>query len=74
MWNQERWSTIRSPYLLFGLRRRDRALRGFGANLLQAPINNGIFNYLNLINLDRLNYEVRILIIIISIIKMFRMI
>jgi len=45
-----------------------------GANLLQAPIDNGIFNYLNLINYDRLNYGVRIIIIIISITKMFRMI
>jgi|WetSurMetagenome_2_1015567.scaffolds.fasta_scaffold972766_1 hypothetical protein len=47
---------------------------GLRRNLLQAPIDNGDFNYLNLINLDRLNYEVRIIVIIIPITKMFRLI
>jgi hypothetical protein len=53
---------------------RDGALIDLGANLLQAPIDNGIFNYLALINLDGLNFEIRIIVIIIPIIKMFRMI
>ena len=44
-----------------------------GEDNSEAPIDNGIFSYLNLIKLNKLNYEVRILPIIIAIIKMFRM-
>jgi len=46
--------------------------RGKGVVILQAPINNSTFRYLNLIKLHKSNYDVRIIIIIISIKKMFR--
>jgi len=52
--------------------RRDGAFQGNRDIILQAPINNGIFNYLNLIKLHKSNYDARIIIIIISIKKMFR--
>ena len=45
-----------------------------GEDHSEAPIDNGIFSYLNLIKLHKSNYEVRILLIIIAIKKMFRMI
>ena len=48
------------------------SLKGKGVEILQAPINRGIFNYLNLIKSPRSNYEVRIVVIIITTQKMFR--
>jgi len=48
------------------------SLKGKGVEILQAPINNSTFRYLNLIKLHKSNYGTRIIIIIISIKKMFR--
>ena len=45
-----------------------------GEDHSEAPIDNGIFSYLNLIKLSRSNYEVRIIVIIITTRKMFRMV
>ena len=73
MGNHELWCISRFPISSSGLRNGgDGAFQGNRDIILQAPINRGIFNYLNLIKLSRSNYEVRIVVIIITTQKMFR--
>ena len=73
MGNHELWCISRFPLSSSGLRNGgDGAFQGKGVVILQAPINNSTFRYLNLIKLYKSNYDVRIIIIIISIKKMFR--
>ena len=50
------------------------SLKGKGVEILKAPINRSNFNYLSLIKSPRSNYEVRIVVIIITTQNMFRMI
>ena len=73
MWNHELWCIYRFPISSSGLRNGgDGAFKGKGVEILQAPIDNSTFRYLNLIKLHKSNCGVRIIIIIISNKKMFR--
>ena len=72
MGNHELWCISRFPISSSGLRNGgDGAFQGNRDIILQAPINSGIFNYLNLIKSPRSNYEVRIVVIIITTKEMF---
>ena len=75
MRRQEQQSKSKTLYLLLAWEiERDGAPGESGVYILWAPINKGIFSYLNLIISFKSNCEIGIIIIIITITKMFRLI
>ena len=75
MRSQEQQSKSKPLYLLLAWEiERDGAPGESGVYILWAPINKGIFSYLNLIISFKSDYQIKIIIMIIAILNMFKMI